>query len=103
MGKQMLYRVALGQVLRDERQAQGLTLRQVSGRARVALGYLSEIERGAKELSSELLDNLADLGLGVDTSEMVARASLLMFETSVLDTADDFLKDILQKYSGAKI
>ena len=99
----MLYRVALGQVLRDERQAQGLTLRAVSGRARVALGYLSEIERGAKELSSELLDNLANLGLGVDASELVARASLLMFETSVLDTADDFLKEILQKYSGAKI
>lgn len=99
----MLYRVALGQVLRDERQAQGLTLRKVSGRARVALGYLSEIERGAKELSSELLDNLAVLGLGVDASEMVARASLLMFETSVLDTADDFLKEIIQKYSGAKI
>lgn len=102
MGKQMLYRVALGQVLRDERQAQGLTLRDVSGRARIALGYLSEVERGAKELSSELLDDLAYKGMGVDTSEMVARASLLMFETSVLD-ADDFLTEIVKKYSGVKI
>lgn len=98
----MLYRVALGNVLRDERQARGLTLRQVSGKACMALGYLSEIERGAKELSSELLNELTHKGMGVEASEMVARAALLMSESTVPDTAHDFLKNI-EKYSGAKV
>ena len=42
-------------MLRSQRQAQGRTLREVSKAARVSLGYLSEIERGEKEASSELL------------------------------------------------
>ena len=48
-------RQAIGEVLRDVRQRQGRTLREVSQRARVSLGYLSEVERGQKEASSELL------------------------------------------------
>lgn len=51
----ILLRHELGDVLRTERQAQGRTLREVSKAARVSLGYLSEIERGEKEASSELL------------------------------------------------
>ena len=51
----ILFRQELGDVLRDARRAQGRTLRQVSSDARVSLGYLSEIERGQKEASSELL------------------------------------------------
>jgi len=45
----------LGDVLRRQRVQQGRTLRQVSGAARVSLGYISEIERGQKEASSEML------------------------------------------------
>lgn len=48
-------RQAIGEILRDIRQRQGRTLREVSQRARVSLGYLSEVERGQKEASSELL------------------------------------------------
>ena len=48
-------RQAIGEVLRDVRQRQGRTLREVSQSARVSLGYLSEVERGQKEASSELL------------------------------------------------
>ena len=48
-------RQAIGEVLRDVRQRHGRTLREVSQRARVSLGYLSEVERGQKEASSELL------------------------------------------------
>src|SRR3954453_3709519 len=48
-------REALGAVLRRRRIAQGRTLRDVAAAARVSLGYLSEIERGQKEASSELL------------------------------------------------
>lgn len=48
----------LGEVLRDLRQNRNMTLRDVSARARVSLGYLSEVERGQKEASSELLASI---------------------------------------------
>ena len=56
----VLLRRELGDVLRDVRLAQGKTLREVSAEARVSLGYLSEIERGQKEASSELLSSVCD-------------------------------------------
>ena len=56
----ILFRQELGDVLRDARRAQGRTLRQVSSDARVSLGYLSEIERGQKEASSELLSAICE-------------------------------------------
>jgi len=51
----VLLREVIGDVLRDARTLQGRTLREVSDTARVSLGYLSEVERGRKEASSELL------------------------------------------------
>ena len=51
----VLLRHLLGDVLRRLRLRQGRTLREVSASARVSLGYLSEVERGQKEASSELL------------------------------------------------
>ena len=54
-----LVRQEIGDVLRDLRQQKGHTLRQVASRAAVALGYLSEIERGQKEASSEILASVA--------------------------------------------
>jgi transcriptional regulator with XRE-family HTH domain len=51
----VLLRQLLGDVLRRLRIRQGRTLREVSASARVSLGYLSEVERGRKEASSELL------------------------------------------------
>lgn len=51
----MLLREVVGETLREVRADQGKTLREVSGLARVSLGYLSEVERGQKEASSELL------------------------------------------------
>ena len=57
--EQLLMREELGDVLREYRQRQGRTLREVSSQARVSLGYLSEVERGQKEASSELLDSIA--------------------------------------------
>jgi transcriptional regulator with XRE-family HTH domain len=50
-----LLREVIGEVLRRARTSQGRTLREVSDTARVSLGYLSEVERGRKEASSELL------------------------------------------------
>jgi transcriptional regulator with XRE-family HTH domain len=51
----VIFRRLLGDVLRSKRIRQGRTLREVSADARVRLGYISEIERGQKEASSELL------------------------------------------------
>jgi transcriptional regulator with XRE-family HTH domain len=56
--KPMLMRELIGESLREERVAQGRTLREVSQGARVSLGYLSEVERGQKEASSELLASI---------------------------------------------
>ena len=54
----IVLRQHLGDELRRQRQQQGRTLRQVSAAARVSLGYLSEIEWGQKEASSELLASI---------------------------------------------
>lgn len=55
----VVLRREIGDVLRDVRQRQGRTLREVSSAAQVSLGYLSEVERGQKEASSELLSAIA--------------------------------------------
>jgi len=54
----VLFRRLLGEVLRGARMQRGMTLRELSAEARVSLGYISEIERGQKEASSELLASL---------------------------------------------
>ena len=56
----VLLRQEIGDVLREQRQHQRRTLREVSAAARVSLGYLSEVERGQKEASSEILASVAD-------------------------------------------
>jgi transcriptional regulator with XRE-family HTH domain len=70
----VLFRRLLGEVLRDRRVRQGRTLRQVSAEARVSLGYISEVERGQKEASSELLASLCG-ALDVPLSEVLAEVS----------------------------
>ena len=52
----MKLREAVGDALRRRRQAQGRTLREVAAAAGVSLTYLSEVERGRKEASSEVLE-----------------------------------------------
>lgn len=54
----VVLRREIGDVLRAARQGQRRTLREVSSAARVSLGYLSEVERGQKEASSELLSSI---------------------------------------------
>jgi len=54
----IVLRREIGDVLRGVRQHQGRTLREVSSAAQVSLGYLSEVERGQKEASSELLASI---------------------------------------------
>ena len=70
----ILLRSVLGDVLRDRRRDQGRTLREVSAAARVSLGYLSEVERGQKEASSELLGSICE-ALEVPMSQVLREVS----------------------------
>lgn len=97
----VLLRRELGDVLREKRQDQGRTLREVSASASVSLGYLSEVERGEKEASSELLASICkalDLPLSQMLSDVADRVSL----SEVADTqlasvlADGLAKPIHQ-------
>ncbi|MDZ4235255.1 MAG: transcriptional regulator ClgR [Dietzia sp.] len=68
-----LLREVIGDVLRRSRVEQGRTLREVSDSARVSLGYLSEVERGRKEASSELLSAICG-ALDVPLSRVLSEA-----------------------------
>lgn len=70
----LLLREALGDSLRRTRVAQSRTLREVSNTARVSLGYLSEVERGRKEASSELLAAICD-ALAVPLADVMSDVS----------------------------
>jgi len=70
----VLLRRVIGDALRARRQGQRRTLREVSTAANVSLGYLSEIERGQKEPSSELLASICD-ALGAQLSEVLRDVS----------------------------
>ena len=72
-----LLRRVLGDTLRGRRLRQRRTLREVSGAARVSLGYLSEVERGQKEASSELLASICD-ALDVKLSDLLSEVSETM-------------------------
>ena len=67
-------RHAIGEVLREERTAQDRTLADVAEEAAVSLPYLSEIERGRKEVSSDLLESVCD-ALDVDVPTVLERAA----------------------------
>lgn len=81
---EMLLRVAIGGVLREIRTEQHKTLRQVCTKVPMALGYLSEVERGEKELSSELLADLACV-LGVSTTQILMDSAVLMSAETIPD------------------
>ena len=79
----VLLRRELGDVLREERQHQGRTLREVSSSASVSLGYLSEVERGEKEASSELLGSICG-ALGVPLSAVLREVSTRVAHTEAV-------------------
>lgn len=79
----VLFRRLLGEVLRAERLDRGLTLRQVSSAARVSPGYISEIERGTKEASSELLASLCG-ALDLPLSRVLTEAGAAAVELESL-------------------
>jgi transcriptional regulator with XRE-family HTH domain len=84
-----LLRTHIGSVLRDARVAQGRTLRDVAASANISLGYLSEVERGQKEASSELL-NANCLALDLSLIHVIAtvQSSIERVETPTLTVVD---------------
>lgn len=79
--KTILIRKVMGETLREHRIAAGMTLREVSLASMVSLGYLSEIERGHKEASSEVLYSIAQaLGLSLSTLMTAVSAKLAGIE-----------------------
>lgn len=85
-----LLRLHIGRTLRSARNEQGRTLRDVAKSARVSLGYLSEVERGQKEASSELLNAICqalDLSLSRVLTDVLHEVK--SHEAPVLTVVDD--------------
>lgn len=90
----VLVRQEIGDVLRDVRLQKGRTLRQVASKASVALGYLSEVERGQKEASSEILASVAealDTPISVIMREVGDRLAIIESANTIPDTLPDEL------------
>jgi transcriptional regulator with XRE-family HTH domain len=89
----VLLRNALGETLREARTRQNRTLRDVSTAANVSLGYLSEVERGRKEASSELLASICD-ALDVELHEVLSTVSHSMRQSGVIKHQTPVAKNV---------
>jgi transcriptional regulator with XRE-family HTH domain len=89
----VLLRQEIGDVLRDARRRQGRTLREVSSVARVSLGYLSEVERGQKEASSELLASICG-ALDVPLASVLHTVSRRVAQVEHIDPQDLDVADV---------
>ncbi|WP_412543237.1 helix-turn-helix domain-containing protein [Longispora sp. K20-0274] len=79
--RRVLLRSALGDTLRRVRLEQGRTLAEVALPARVSMPYLSEVERGLKEVSSEVLAALC-AALGVELSDLLVAVAFHLSATN---------------------
>ena len=100
----VLFRRLLGEVLRSRRMDQGRTLRQLCASARVSLGYMSEIERGQKEASSELLAAIC-AALDVPLSEILSEVSdaVALEETAMALRLESGLKSVADPSSDGDV
>ncbi|AXB48088.1 helix-turn-helix domain-containing protein [Amycolatopsis albispora] len=92
----VLLREAIGDRLRHARTNQRRTLRDISRAAKVSLGYLSEVERGQKEASSELLASICE-ALELPLSELLHKVAA---DVSALDKVEETLEG--SERGGAK-
>lgn len=83
----IVLRNVIGDELRRRRQDQGRTLRDISGAASVSLGYLSEVERGQKEASSELIAAICG-ALDVSLSDVLASVSNQVAQAELADPVE---------------
>lgn len=77
-----LFHQTLGEVIREQRLAKKLTLRQVASNGFISMGHLSDVEQGRKEGSSTFLDGVAN-GLGVELSWLIIETGYRMAESKV--------------------
>jgi transcriptional regulator with XRE-family HTH domain len=98
----ILVRQEIGDVLRDFRLQKGRTLRQVASKASVALGYLSEVERGQKEASSEILASVAD-ALETPISVIMREVGDRLAVVEGLNSIPDMLPDDLVTEFGSDL
>ncbi|MBM7848236.1 transcriptional regulator with XRE-family HTH domain [Arthrobacter roseus] len=95
----VVLRHEIGDVLRDVRQRQSRTLREVSHSARVSLGYLSEVERGQKEASSELLSSICS-ALDVPLSLMLREVSERLAVAEGVAVPDTVPQELSREFTG---
>jgi transcriptional regulator with XRE-family HTH domain len=96
----VLVRHEIGEVLRDIRMSKRQTLRQVAARAAVALGYLSEIERGQKEVSSELLFSISE-ALDVPISQVMREVSIRLAIAEGVDIPDTVPTEFVASFDSS--
>ncbi|MBC3190858.1 helix-turn-helix transcriptional regulator [Pseudonocardia sp. C8] len=95
----MLLREAIGSGLRQARTERRRTLRDISRAARVSLGYLSEVERGRKEPSSELLAAICE-ALGITVPDLLTSVAVEMAGEL---RRDDVLVPIGQRHAELRL
>jgi transcriptional regulator with XRE-family HTH domain len=78
---------AIGETLRAERTERGLTLKKVAEGAHVSVSYLAEIERGEKDPSSKVLENIAR-SLDMEVSELLVRIASALEPAPVVPVAN---------------
>lgn len=98
----VLVRQEIGDVLRDFRQQKGRTLRQIASRASVALGYLSEIERGQKEASSEILASVAE-ALDVPLSVIMREVSERLASVEGIYIPDSVPAEFVNEFDSSQM
>ncbi|GFZ84437.1 helix-turn-helix domain-containing protein [Nesterenkonia alkaliphila] len=98
--KGVVLRQEIGDVLRSIRQSEGRTLRDVSHDARVSLGYLSEVERGQKEASSELLASICT-ALNVPLAVMLFQVAERIAAAEGLQVPDTVPTEMQREFHSA--
>lgn len=93
-----LLRSAIGDVLRGARTEQGLTLKEVSSTASMSVGHLSEIERGTKESSSEILRSVC-AALGLPMSEVLRDAGAALANQERMANQDGAVAEMSRPHS----
>lgn len=91
----MRAREAIGTIIRELRHEREMSLRTLSEKSSVALGYVSEIERGVKEASSEILSSLA-FGLEVETGQILIEAGYRMAGINSFEISENELDKLVK-------
>lgn len=100
--KPVVLREEIGDVLRNIRQTGARTLRDVSHDARVSLGYLSEVERGQKEASSELLASIC-AALNVPLAAMLFQVAERIASAEGFDIPDTVPAELQREFGTGEI